>query len=210
MSEKRTLTTTAGAPVGDNQNSQTAGARGPVLMQDYQLLEKLAHQNRERIAERTVHAKGWGAYGTLTIEHDISMYTKAKALHPGTKTRDVRTILDGCRRGWGGRCRARRAGFRTEVLHRRRQLGPGGQQYAGLLYSRPIQVSRLHPHTEKASRTNLRSPTAMWDFWSLSPESLHQITILFSDRGLPEASVTSTVTAAIRSASSTPKTSGFG
>src|SRR5271168_5481943 len=80
------LTTTAGAPISDNQNSLTAGARGPVLMQDYQLVEKLAHQNRERIPERVVHAKGSGAYGTLTITGDISKYTKAKALQPGTVT----------------------------------------------------------------------------------------------------------------------------
>ncbi len=71
------LTTSAGNPVADNQNSITAGPRGPLLLQDYQLIEKLAHQNRERIPERTVHAKGSGAYGTLTINHDISRYTKA-------------------------------------------------------------------------------------------------------------------------------------
>src|SRR5436309_13595446 len=80
------LTTSAGNPVADNQNSTTAGARGPVLMQDYQLIEKLAHQNRERIPERPVHAKGWGAFGTLTITGDISKYTKAKVLQPGAKT----------------------------------------------------------------------------------------------------------------------------
>ena len=78
MSKKTILTTTGGNPVADNQNSLTAGARGPVLMQDCQLLEKLAHQNRERIPERVVHAKGWGAFGTLTIIHDITQYTKAK------------------------------------------------------------------------------------------------------------------------------------
>ena len=86
MSKKPTLTTTAGAPISDNQNSITAGPRGPLLIQDYQLIEKLAHQNRERIPERTVHAKGWGAHGTLTITGDISKYTKAKALQPGAKT----------------------------------------------------------------------------------------------------------------------------
>ena len=78
MADRPTLTTTAGAPVSDNQNVETAGPRGPVLMQDYQLLEKLAHQNRERIPERVVHAKGWGAFGTLTITNDISKYTRAK------------------------------------------------------------------------------------------------------------------------------------
>src|ERR1700680_1015761 len=80
------LTTTGGNPVGANQNSITAGPRGPVLLQDYQLIEKLAHQNRERIPERTVHAKGWGAHGTLTITGDIAKYTTAKALQKGAKT----------------------------------------------------------------------------------------------------------------------------
>src|SRR3982074_2627792 len=80
------LTTSAGNPIADNQNSLSAGARGPLLMQDYQLIEKLAHQNRERIPERPVHAKGWGAYGTLTISGDISKYTKAKVLQPGART----------------------------------------------------------------------------------------------------------------------------
>src|SRR6185503_11828497 len=89
MNTKSTLTTTAGAPVADNQNSVTAGARGPVLLQDYQLVEKLAHQNRERIPERVVHAKGSGAYGTLTVTHDITCYTKAKFLSEIGKSSEV-------------------------------------------------------------------------------------------------------------------------
>ncbi len=80
------LTTESGAPVADNQNSLTAGPRGPVLMQDYQLIEKLAHQNRERIPERTVHAKGSGAYGTFTVTHDITRYTKASVFAKVGKT----------------------------------------------------------------------------------------------------------------------------
>src|SRR3984885_14074573 len=80
------MTTTGGNPIADNQNSLTAGPRGPLLMQDYQLLEKLAHQNRERIPERTVHAKGSGAYGTLTITHDITRFSKASVFKPGAKT----------------------------------------------------------------------------------------------------------------------------
>jgi len=73
-----TLTTTAGAPIADNQNSLTAGPRGPLLLQDYQLIEKLAHQNRERIPERVVHAKGWGAFGKFTVTADVTRYTRAK------------------------------------------------------------------------------------------------------------------------------------
>lgn len=86
---KPTLTTTAGAPIADNQNSASAGERSSTLMQDYQLLEKLAHQNRERIPERTVHAKGWGAHGTLTITHDITKYTKAKVFSKIGKTTEM-------------------------------------------------------------------------------------------------------------------------
>src|ERR1700685_2725595 len=80
------MTTTGGNPVADNQNSISAGPRGPLLMQDYQLLEKLAHQNRERIPERTVQAKGTAAYGTLTITHDITGYSKAAVFRRGAKT----------------------------------------------------------------------------------------------------------------------------
>src|SRR3984885_13579174 len=86
VAKRPTLTTTSGMPVADNQNSITAGPRGPALMQDFLLLEKLAHQNRERIPERGQHAKGSGAYGTLTITHDITRYTKAKVLEKGKKT----------------------------------------------------------------------------------------------------------------------------
>jgi catalase len=90
MGERATLTTTAGTPIGDNQNAITAGPHGPVLLQDYQLLEKLAHQNRERIPERTVHAKGWGAHGTFTVTHDITKYTKAKIFSEiGKKTETI-------------------------------------------------------------------------------------------------------------------------
>src|ERR1700761_5737344 len=83
------LTTNAGAPIIDNQNSVTAGPRGPVLLQDYQLIEKLAHQNRERIPERVVHAKGWGAFGRLTVTHDITKYTCARLFDPVGKTTDL-------------------------------------------------------------------------------------------------------------------------
>src|SRR6202040_2177513 len=83
------ITTSAGNPIADNQNSVTVGPRGPLLMQDYQLLEKLAHQNRERIPERVVHAKGSGAFGRFTVTHDISKYTRAKVFGAIGKTTDV-------------------------------------------------------------------------------------------------------------------------
>ena len=145
------MTTTAGAPVPDNQNSLTAGARGPVLLQDYQLIEKLAHQNRERIPERVVHAKGWGAFGTLTITGDISKYTRAKALQPGAETPMLARFSTVAGENGRGRRRARRARLRAEVLHRGGQLGSGRQQHAGVLRPRSAEVPRLHPHPEAAS-----------------------------------------------------------
>ena len=97
---KPTMTTSAGAPVPDNQNSITAGERGPVLLQDYQLIEKLAHQNRERIPERPVHAKGWGAHGTLKITGDISEIHQGQGAAAGRRDADDRPLLDGRRRAW--------------------------------------------------------------------------------------------------------------
>ena len=89
MTKTTTMTTTAGAPIADNQNSLSAGSRGPLLLQDYQLIEKLAHQNRERIPERVVHAKGSAAYGTLTITNDITKYSKAKVFSEVGKQTEV-------------------------------------------------------------------------------------------------------------------------
>ena len=103
MKQEKTLTTESGASVADNQNSLTAGPRGPLLVQDWQLFEKHAHFNRERIPERVVHAKGSGAYGNLTITGDISRYTKAQALQPAGTERMLRALLKSRRRAWSGR-----------------------------------------------------------------------------------------------------------
>ncbi len=172
MGERPTLTTTAGSPVADNQNAVTAGAHGPVLLQDYQLLEKLAHQNRERIPERTVHAKGWGALGTFTVTRDISQYTKASVFSAVGKKTDMLARFSTV------------AGEAGAADHERDLVGNNTPVFfVRDPYKFPdfIHTQKRHP------RTNLRSPTAMWDFWSLSPESLHQVTILMSDRGLPQS-----------------------
>ncbi|MDR1075152.1 MAG: catalase [Xanthomonadaceae bacterium] len=179
------LTTTAGNPVADNQNTLTAGPRGPALMQDYQLLEKLAHQNRERIPERTVHAKGWGAHGTLTITGDISRYTKAKALQPGAKTPMLARFSTVA--GEMGAADAERdvRGFALKFYTEEGNWDLVGNN-TPVFFIRDAYKFPDFIHTQKRHpRTHLRSPAAMWDFWSLSPESLHQVTILFSDRGLP-------------------------
>ncbi|MFA5900951.1 MAG: catalase [Hyphomicrobium sp.] len=180
-----TLTTTAGAPIADNQNSQTAGPLGPVLMQDYQLLEKLAHQNRERIPERTVHAKGWGAFGTLTVTGDISKYTKAKCLQPGAKTEMLARFSTVA--GELGAADAERdvRGFALKFYTDEGNWDLVGNNTPVFFIRDPYKFPDFIHTQKRHPKTNMRSPTAMWDFWSLSPESLHQVTILMSDRGLP-------------------------
>lgn len=179
------MTTTGGNPVADNQNSITAGPRGPVLLQDYQLIEKLAHQNRERIPERTVHAKGSGAYGTLTITHDITRYSKAAVFKPGTKSECfLRFSTVAGERGAADAERDVR-GFALKVYTTEGNWDMVGNN-TPVFFVRDPQKFPDFIHTQKRHpKTNLRSNTAMWDFWSLSPESLHQVTILMSDRGLP-------------------------
>jgi catalase len=180
-----TLTSTAGAPVPDNQNSITAGARGPILLQDYQLLEKLAHQNRERIPERVVHAKGSGAYGTLTITGDITKYTRAKVFIPGSKT-DL-LLRFSTVAGERGAADAERdvRGFALKFYSEEGNWDLVGNNTPVFFIRDPMKFPDFIRTQKRHPRTNMRSPTAMWDFWSLSPESLHQVTILMSGRGLP-------------------------
>jgi catalase len=186
MQETKRLTTTAGAPVSDNQNALTAGPRGPLLMQDYQLLEKLAHQNRERIPERVVHAKGWGAFGTLTITHDITRYTKAKVFSTvGKKTGMLARFSTVA--GELGAADAERdvRGFALKFYTEEGNWDMVGNNTPVFFVRDPYKFPDFIHTQKRHPKTNLRSNTAAWDFWSLSPESLHQVTILMSDRGLP-------------------------
>ena len=179
------LTTTSGNPIVDNQNSLTAGSRGGIMLQDYQLLEKLAHQNRERIPERAVHAKGSAAYGTLEITHDISRYTKANVLQKGEKTRlflRFSTVA-----GEAGAADAERdvRGFAIKFYTKEGNWDLVGNNTPIFFIKDPYKFPDFI-HTQKRDpRTHLRSNEAAWDFWSLSPETMHQVTILMSDRGIP-------------------------
>ncbi len=180
------LTTSAGAPVPDNQNSLTAGPRGPVLLQDYQLIEKLAHQNRERIPERVVHAKGWGAFGTLTITHDISKYTRARIFNQVDKKTDM-LLRFSTVAGESGAADAERdvRGFAMKYYTEEGNWDLVGNNTPVFFIRDPYKFPDFIRTQKRHPKTNMRSTTAMWDFWSLSPESLHQVTILMSDRGLP-------------------------
>ncbi|WP_413663897.1 catalase [Microbulbifer sp. CNSA002] len=185
MADKPKLTTDAGAPVPDNQNSLTAGPDGPLLIQDYQLIEKLAHQNRERIPERAVHAKGWGAYGVLRVTADISNHTCARVLQPGAETPLLARFSTVA--GELGAADAERdvRGFALKFYTEEGNWDLVGNNTPVFFVRDPYKFPDFIHTQKRHPRTHLRSPTAMWDFWSLSPESLHQVTILFSDRGLP-------------------------
>ena len=184
--DKKKLTTDSGAPVSDNQNSITAGPRGPLLVQDHQLFEKHAHFNRERIPERVVHAKGSAAFGSLTITHDISKYTKANLFgRVGKKTEALLRFSTVA--GERGAADAERdvRGFALKFYTEEGNWDLVGNNTPVFFVRDPYKFPDFI-HTQKRDpRTNMRSNTAMWDFWSLSPESLHQVTILMSDRGLP-------------------------
>jgi catalase len=185
--KRPTLTTSAGAPVGDNQHSLTVGRFGPLLLQDYQLIEKLSHQNRERIPERVVHAKGWGAFGTLTITGDITKYTNAKVFSEVGKQTDM-LLRFSTVAGEQGAADAERdvRGFSFKFYTEEGNWDLVGNNTPVFFVRDPrkfpdfIRTQKRHP------RTNMRSPTAMWDFWSLEPQSMHQLLILMSDRGLPQ------------------------
>ncbi|OCR94664.1 catalase [Campylobacter fetus] len=179
------LNTASGNPIADNQNSLTAGVRGPVLLQDYQLLEKLAFQNRERIPERTVHANGSGAYGELEITEDISKFTKASVFKKGEKTKlflRFSTVA-----GEAGAADAERdvRGFAIKFYTKEGNWDLVGNNTPTFFLRDGFKFPDFI-HTQKRDpRTHLRSNSAAWDFWTLNPETLHQVTILMSDRGIP-------------------------
>ena len=183
---KNNLTTSWGAPVGDNQNSMTAGSRGPTLIQDVHLLEKLAHFNRERVPERVVHAKGAGAHGYFEVTNDVSSYTKAAFLSKVGKRTSLfaRFSTVAGENGSADTVRDPR-GFAVKFYTEEGNYDLVGNNTPVFFIRDAIKFPDFI-HTQKRDpRTHLKNPTAVWDFWSLSPESLHQVSILMSDRGIP-------------------------
>ncbi len=188
MAKSPTMTTTAGAPIADNQNSQTAGERGPILLQDYQLIEKLAHQNRERIPERVVHAKGWGAFGAFKVTRDISKYTRANIFSETGKESPLLmrfSTVAGEQGAADGERDVR--GFAVKFYTEEGNWDIVGNNTPVFFIRDPYKFPDFIHTQKRHPKTNLRSPTAMWDYWSQSPEALHQVTILMSERGCPTA-----------------------
>ncbi|MBN1516109.1 catalase [Candidatus Sumerlaeota bacterium] len=187
-SKKNRLTTADGCPIADNQNSLTAGPRGPLLMQDVQLLEQMQSFNRERIPERVVHAKGSGAYGTFTVTKDITKYTKAKLFSKAGK--QMETFLRfSTVAGERGAADAERdvRGFALRFYTEEGNWDLVGNNTPVFFIRDPYKFANFI-HTQKRDpKTNMRCLNMQWDFWSLSPESMHQVTILFSDRGIPKS-----------------------
>jgi catalase len=186
MTDKHKLTTNAGAPVPDNQNVLTAGKRGPLLMQDVWFLEKLANFDREVIPERRMHAKGSGAFGTFTVTHDITPYTKAKLFSQvGKKTElFVRFSTVAGERGAADAERDIR-GFAMKFYTEEGNWDLVGNNTPVFFLRDPLKFPDLNHAVKRDPRTNLRSARNNWDFWTALPEALHQVTITMSERGIP-------------------------
>lgn len=186
--DTKPLTNSVGKPIGDNQNSLTYGSRAATLLQDTWLLEKLAHFDRERIPERVVHAKGSAAFGTLTITQDITKYCKADIFSKvGKKTKALLRFSTVA--GERGAADAERdvRGFALKLYTQQGNWDIVGNNTPVFFIKDAIKFPDFI-HTQKRDpHTNLRNATAAWDFWSLHPESLHQVTILMSDRGIPRS-----------------------
>ncbi len=186
MSKKKKLTNNVGAPIVDNQNVKTAGKRGPMLLQDVWYLEKLAHFDREVIPERRMHAKGSGAFGTFTVTHDITKYTKAKVFSEvGKKTElFVRFSTVAGERGAADAERDIR-GFAIKFYTEEGNWDLVGNNTPVFFLRDPLKFPDLNHAVKRDPRTNMRSAKNNWDFWTNLPEALHQVTITMSDRGIP-------------------------
>ncbi len=186
--KKKTLTTSFGMPVADDQNTMTAGKRGPALMQDIHLIEKLAHFDRERIPERVVHAKGAGAYGYFEVTHDVTKYTRAKFLSKVGKRTDlfVRFSTVGGEKGSADSERDPR-GFAVKFYTEEGNYDFVGNNTPVFFIRDPLKFPDFIHTQKRHPAKNTKDANMFWDFLSLTPESIHQVTVLFSDRGTPKS-----------------------
>jgi len=186
MTDEKTLTTGFGMPVDNDLNSLTAGAKGPLLVQDVPLIEKLAHFDRERIPERVVHAKGAGAHGYFEVTHDVTKFTRAKFLSEVGKRSEVfvRFSTVGGEKGSADSERDPR-GFAVKIYTDEGNYDLVGNNTPVFFIRDPIKFPDFIHTQKRQPATNLKNADMFWDFLSLTPESIHQVTILFSDRGTP-------------------------
>lgn len=186
--EKKKLTSVSGRPIAENQNVKTAGYRGPMLLEDFWFLEKLAHFDREVIPERRMHAKGSGAFGTFTVTNDITQYTKAKLFSEVGKKTELFTRFSTVA-GERGAADAERdiRGFAVKLYTEEGNWDLVGNNTPVFFFKDPYKFPDLNKAVKRDPKTNLRSANHNWDFWTLLPESLHQVTIVMSDRGIPKS-----------------------
>ncbi|KZL16178.1 catalase [Pseudovibrio sp. Ad37] len=186
MTNQPKLTTAFGSPVPDNQNIQTAGPRGPALLQDVWFLEKMAHFDREVIPERRMHAKGSGAYGTFTTTNDITKFTRAKIFSEVGKKSDLFMRFSTVA-GERGAADAERdiRGFAIKFYTEEGNWDLVGNNTPVFFLRDPLKFPDLNHAVKRDPRTNMRSADNNWDFWTNLPEALHQVTIVMSDRGIP-------------------------
>jgi catalase len=185
--DKNIYTTGFGAPIDEDHSSKTAGSSGPVLLQDTHLLEKLGHFNRERIPERVVHAKGAGAHGYFEVTADITKYTRANFLSEIGKRTDVfvRFSTVGGEKGSADAERDPR-GFAVKFYTEEGNYDMTGNNTPVFFIRDPLKFPDFIHTQKRHPGTNLKDTDMFWDFLSLTPESIHQVTILFSDRGTPK------------------------
>lgn len=187
MNTDQKLTTAAGAPVADNNNSLTAGPRGPQLMQDVWYLEKIGHFNREVIPERRMHAKGAGAFGTFRVTNDITRYTRAALFNRIGKETPV-FVRFSTVAGERGAADAERdiRGFAVKFYTEEGNWDLVGNNTPVFFLRDPLKFPDLNHAIKRDPRTGLTNPTSNWDFWTSLPEAFHQVTIVMSDRGIPD------------------------
>ncbi len=181
------LTTANGAPVPDDDNSITAGSRGSLTFDNYRLFEKLAHFNRERIPERVVHARGYGAHGTFTLTKDLSQYSLAKFLQGEGKQTDVFLRFSTVAGGQDSSDYLRDPrGFAVRFYTEDGNFDLVGNNTPVFFIRDPSKFPDFIHSQKKDPRTNLPCPANHFEFWANHPQSMHQITTLMSDRGIPK------------------------
>ena len=186
MTEQKPTTTDAGIPVASDEHSLSLGADGPLLLQDHYLIEQMAQFNRERIPERQPHAKGGGAFGEFEVTHDVSAYTKAAVFQPGTRTEMLaRFSTVAGERGSPDTWRDPR-GFSLKFYTSEGNFDLVGNNTPVFFVKDPMKFQHFIRSQKRRAANNLRDHDMQWDFWSLSPESAHQVTWLMGDRGIPK------------------------
>jgi len=178
-------TTTDGVPVASDEHSRTVGPDGAVVLHDVYLVEKLAQFNRERVPERVVHAKGGGAFGTLAITEDVSRYTRAALFQPGVKTEMLARFSSvagelGSPDTWRDV-----RGFALKFYTSEGNYDIVGNNTPVFFIRDGIKFPDFIRSQKRLPDTHLRDADMQWDFWTMSPESAHQVTYLMGDRGLP-------------------------